>query len=251
MKLQHLVAQLDELLLPDEISDYCPNGLQVQGREEVRRIISSVSSSARLFERAAVEQADLVLVHHGILWGSGPQPLVGSFGNRARLLLCHDISLVAYHLPLDGHLELGNAAQLALRLGLEELAPFGEHHGASVGVKGAFPSPMTLEALTASLAQHCEQQPLCFPGRGEKITTLGIVSGGGANEYYQAVAAGLDAYVTGEASEWTMHQAAEDGVHFFAAGHYATERFGILALGNWLRRTFDLEVSFVDLPNPV
>ena len=250
--LLQLVAELDELLESDSVSDYCPNGLQVEGTPEVRRIVTSVSASRDLFIQAADREADAVIVHHGILWnGSEATRLVGSFRERVRLLLENQISLIAYHLPLDRHLKLGNAAQLARRLGLEELEPFGEHHGAPVGVCGVFPEPVEAEEFFAAVTEACEREPQVFPGGSPTVSSVGIVTGSAQREFHQAVAAGLDAYVTGEATEWVLHQAAEDGVHYLAAGHYATERFGIRALGRWLTDHHDLEVEFIDLPNPV
>jgi dinuclear metal center YbgI/SA1388 family protein len=252
MDLHRLVAALDDLLDADVVPDYCPNGLQVEGRAEVKRVVSGVSACRALFTRAVDLDADLVLVHHGLLWRSEEPPrLVGSLRERVRLLLSNDLSLVAYHLPLDRHPELGNAAQLARRLGLVELEPFGDHRGFSVGVCGLFPEAVPAEELAEALAEACDQEPLHFPGRRGIISSVGIVTGSAARDYHQAVASGLDAFITGEPSEWVMHQAAEDGVHFFAAGHYATERFGLLALGRWLSAELGLEVEFVDLPNPV
>lgn len=252
MDLHRLVAELDDLLEAEGGSDYCPNGLQVEGRSEVRRLVTGVSASRELFELAAARGADAVLVHHGILWNAAEPPrITGSYRERLRILLEHDLSLIAYHLPLDRHPELGNAAQLARRLGLEELEPFGEHAGAPTGVCGVFPEPVEAEEFFAAVAEACERQPLVFPGGGELVASVGIVTGGAQREFYRAVADGLDAFVTGEASEWVQHQATEDGVHYVAAGHYATERFGIRALGRWIADTHGLEVDFIDLPNPV
>ena len=252
MDLHRLVAELDELLEAEGGSDYCPNGLQVEGRSEVRRLVTGVSASRELFELAAARGADAILVHHGILWNAAEPPrITGSYRERLRILLEHGLSLIAYHLPLDRHPELGNAAQLARRLGLEELEPFGEHAGAPTGVCGVFPEPVEAEEFFAAVAEACERQPLVFPGGGELVASVGIVTGGAQREFHRAVADGLDAFVTGEATEWVLHQAAEDGVHFVAAGHYATERFGIRALGRWIADTHGLEVEFIDLPNPV
>ncbi|MCU0233131.1 MAG: Nif3-like dinuclear metal center hexameric protein [Thermoanaerobaculales bacterium] len=249
MDLHRLVAELDELLDAERGSDYCPNGLQVEGRSEVRRLVTGVSASRELFELAAARGADAVLVHHGILWNTAEPPrITGSYRERLRILLEHGLSLIAYHLPLDRHPELGNAAQLARRLGLEELEPFGEHAGAPTGVCGVFPEPVEAEEFFAAIAEACERQPLVFPGGGEMVASVGIVTGGAQREFHRAVADGLDAFVTGEATEWVLHQAAEDGV---AAGHYATERFGIRALGRWIADSHGLEVEFIDLPNPV
>jgi dinuclear metal center YbgI/SA1388 family protein len=252
MDLRRLVAELDELLAAEGVADYCPNGLQVEGRAEVRRVVTAVSASRALFTRALDLQADAILVHHGILWNASEPPrLVGSFRERVRLLLAHDLSLLAYHLPLDRHPELGNAAQLGRALGLEALEPFGEHRGLSVGMCGIFREPIEADELFERVAAACEREPQIFEGSRRLVTSVGIVTGAAEREYHQAVAEGLDAYITGEPAEWVLHQAAEDGVHFIAAGHYATERFGVRAIGQWLARHHGLEVEFVDLPNPV
>ena len=252
MDLLQLVAELDELLDSDSTADYCPNGLQVEGAHDVSRIVTAVSASLELFAAAAERGADAVIVHHGILWnGSESTRIVGSFRDRLGVLIENRMSLIAYHLPLDRHLELGNAAQLARRIGLEELEPFGIHCGASTGVCGVFPDPVEVDEFIGAIAEACEREPQIFPGGEALVTSVGIVTGGAQKEFHQAVAAGLDAYVTGEASEWVMHQAAEDRVHFVAAGHYATERFGIRALGRWIAEHHGLEVEFIDLPNPV
>ncbi len=252
MDLFQLVAALDDLLDAEGTPDYCPNGLQVEGRHEVRRIVTGVSASRALFVRAIQDEADLVLVHHGILWnGSQAQPIVGSLRERLRLLIENGVSLVAYHLPLDRHPELGNAAQLAKRLGLEELEPFGQHQGSPVGVCGVFPEPVPAEELFQAVEEACEREPQVFPGNSPSVSSVGIVTGAAEREYHQAVAAGLDAYITGEATEWVMHQAAEDGVHYISAGHYATERFGVQALVRWIQGRYGIPVRFIDIPNPV
>lgn len=247
-----LIAKLDDLLSADTTKDYCPNGLQVEGRTEVRKVITAVSASRALFMRAIDHDADAILVHHGILWNSPEPPrLVGSFRERVRLLLENDLSLIAYHLPLDRHPELGNAAQMARRLGLEALETFGEHNHQSAGMCGVFPQPLDAEEFFTRIEEVCDREPQVFEGNRRLISSVGIVTGAADREYHQAVAAGFDAYITGEATEWVMHQAAEDGVHYVAAGHYATERFGVQALGSWLEHHHNLEVEFIDLPNPV
>lgn len=252
MDLLQLVAELDELLDVEGTTDYCPNGLQVEGKSEVMRVVTAVSASRELFEMAVTRGADAIIVHHGILWNASEAArIVGAFRERIRILLEHGISLIAYHLPLDRHLEFGNAAQLARRLGLEELEPFGFHAGAPTGVCGVFQQPVDSREFYAAIAEACEREPLVFPGGSGAVSSVGIVTGGAQREFHQAVAAGLDAYITGEATEWVMHQAAEDGVHYVAAGHYATEVFGIRALGRWLSEHLALEVEYIDLPNPV
>jgi dinuclear metal center YbgI/SA1388 family protein len=252
MDLLPLVAELDDLLEVESVADYCPNGLQVEGRPHVQRLVTAVSASRALFIRAVDREADAILVHHGILWnGSEASRIVGSYRERIRILLEHGISLIGYHLPLDRHPELGNAAQLAYRLGLGELEPFGQHRGVSAGVCGVFHEPVEAEELFAAVAEACDREPQVFEGNRRLVSSVGIVTGGAQREYHQAVAAGLDAYITGEATEWVLHQAAEDGVHFLAAGHYATERFGVKAVGRWIADRFGVDVEFIDIPNPV
>ncbi len=252
MDLQQLVAELDVLLATEDTPDFCPNGLQVEGTDEVNRIITAVSASRELFYRAAELEADAVIVHHGVLWnGSEAARIMGSHRERLRILIENRISLIAYHLPLDRHLELGNAAQLANRVGLEELEPFGNHVGIEIGVCGVFPEPVDLDDFVAAIADVCDRHPQVFAGGDRPLSSVGIVTGGGQKLYHQAVAAGLDGYVTGEATEWVMHQAIEDRVHYLAAGHYATERFGIQALGRWIRDHHGLDVEYIELTNPV
>jgi dinuclear metal center YbgI/SA1388 family protein len=252
MDLLQLVADLDEILEADAVRDYCPNGLQVEGSREVRRVVTAVSASRALFTRAVDREADAIIVHHGVLWNASEPPrLVGSFRERIRILLANDVSLIAYHLPLDRHMELGNAAQLGLRLGLSELEPFAEHQGVSAGVCGVFREPVDADEFFSAVAEATDREPQIFEGNRREISSVGIVTGAAEREYHQAVAAGLDAYITGEATEWVLHQAAEDGVHFVAAGHYATERFGVRALGRWLAERHDLEVEIIEMPNPV
>lgn len=252
MDLLQMVADLDEILEADAVRDYCPNGLQVEGSREVRRVVTAVSASRALFTRAVDREADAIIVHHGVLWNASEPPrLVGSFRERIRILLANDVSLIAYHLPLDRHMELGNAAQLGLRLGLSELEPFAEHQGVSAGVCGVFREPVDADEFFSAVAEATDREPQIFEGNRREISSVGIVTGAAEREYHQAVAAGLDAYITGEATEWVLHQAAEDGVHFVAAGHYATERFGVRALGRWLAERHDVEVEFIEMPNPV
>ncbi len=252
MDRDQLVAWLDDLLAADEVHDVAVNGLQVAGGSEVRRLATAVSASAQLFREAADWGADAVLVHHGLLWRAAePQRLVGSFRERMRLLLEHDLSLIAYHLPLDRHAVHGNAAVMAGALGLEQIEPFGSFDGVPLGCAGVYHAPIPAEELLARVRQACGQEPQIFPGGAEQVASVGIVTGGGPSAFDEAVTVGLDAFITGEAREWVLHRAAEDGVHFIAAGHYATERFGVRALGDYVARRFELEVRFFELPNPV
>ena len=251
--LLQLVAELDELLDADGTADYCPNGLQVEGKPDVRRIVTGVSASLETFRRRGRTRSRCggCPPRHPLERFRVDAELWGRSVTASGLLIENRISLIAYHLPLDRHLELGNAAQLARRIGLEELEPFGIHCGASTGVCGVFPNPVEVNEFIGAIAEACEREPQIFPGGEPFVTSVGIVTGGAQKEFHQAVAAGLDAYVTGEASEWVMHQAAEDRVHYVAAGHYATERFGIRALGRWIADRHDLDVEFIDIPNPV
>jgi dinuclear metal center YbgI/SA1388 family protein len=252
MDRDQLVAYLDDLLDADSLHDVGVNGLQVAGSGEVERVATAVSASAELFTQAAEWGADTVLVHHGILWrGEDPPRVTGSFRQRLRLLFEHDLNLIAYHLPLDRHPAHGNAAVLARELGLDQLEPFGMFGDVALGVAGVFGTPLPAEELFRRVRAVCGQEPQIFPGGPERVASVGIVTGGAPAAFEEAVAAGLDAYVTGEAREWVLHRAAEDGVHYLAAGHYATERFGVRSLGGFLAHRFDLEVRFFDLPNPV
>lgn len=245
-----LVAYLDDYLQASQGEDFCPNGLQVEGRSTISRLVTGVSACQELFDAAGERDADAVLVHHGIFWGSQPRVLTGLHGRRVRSLMVHDLNLIAYHLPLDRHPEVGNNAVAAARLGLERTAPFGDYAGASLGFQGAFPQPVALPEL----AERCQgvfgREPLVFEGDG-RISTVGVISGAAQKEFYTAIYAGLDAYVTGEASEWVMNLARESGTHYLSVGHYAGERLGVEALGEHLRERFGLEVAFVDVPNPV
>lgn len=249
--LRELIAHLDALLDASRGRDFGPNGLQVEGCGEVRRIATGVSACLELFERAAEHGADTVLVHHGILWDGPPQPIVGHRQARLAALFRHRLNLVAYHLPLDRHPTLGNNALAARAFGLEDLVPFAEYEGLPVGYRGRFPRPVAAAELVSRCAAIFGQPPLAFLAGPDPLRTLGIVSGGAQRELYQAIGSGLDAYLTGEVSEWVMNVARESGIHYLAAGHYATERLGIRALGEHLGQRFGLEVEFIDVPNPV
>jgi dinuclear metal center YbgI/SA1388 family protein len=247
----HLVAFLDEYLLADQGSDYCPNGLQVEGVPTIGRMVTGVSACQELFQRARQWQADAVLVHHGIFWEGTPRVLTGFQRRRVAELIEGGLSLIAYHLPLDRHPEVGNNAIAAQRLGLSRLRPFGEHSGLSIGFKGEFEPPIPVSELLDRCRSTFQQEPLGFLEGVEKISSLGIISGAAESSFHDAIADDLDAFVTGEASEWVMNVARETNTHFIAAGHYATERLGIMALGDHLAQKFGIEVCFEDIPNPV
>ena len=250
--LANLLTYLNDLLQPASFSDYGPNGLQVPGPAEVRTVVTGVSASAELFERAAALGADLVLVHHGIFWTGAPLALTPSAKRRLQLLFEHDMALAAYHLPLDGHPEVGNNALLAAGLGCASHEPFALHKGMPIGVAGRFEGDgITAGELVARARELTGREPLAFLDGPERVRTIGIVSGGGADYLGDAVAAGHDAFLTGEPAERVMTHAREEGIHFLAAGHYATETFGVRRLGELLAERFGVVQHFVDVPNPI
>jgi dinuclear metal center YbgI/SA1388 family protein len=241
-----LVHQLDELLTPEAFDDMGPNGLQVPGREDVARVVTGVTAQRALFARAIEEDAQLVLVHHGLFWRFQPVGLTPLLAERLRPLFKHDIALAAYHLPLDAHPEFGNNALLAAALGAAEHVPF-----ADVGRGATFAEPVAAAELFGRVAEVCGREPLVFDAGPEQVRRIAIVSGGAASRLDQAIAEGYDAFLTGEPKENVMADAREAGIHFIAAGHYATETFGVRRLGELLAERFGIGHVWVDLPNPV
>jgi dinuclear metal center YbgI/SA1388 family protein len=246
-----LVRYLDQLLGSAGQKDSCPNGLQVEGTQRVRTVVTGVSACLELFQRADGVGADTVLVHHGIFWQGDPQRLTGWRLRRVAALVRSELNLIAYHLPLDRHAELGNNALAARAFGLKDLAPFGDYEGEAVGFAGRFPAPVSPSALAEAAEGVFGQRPLAFLHGPDPVETLAIVSGSADGLVHQALDEGYDAFLTGEASEWVMNVAREGGIHFLAAGHHATERLGIRALGEHLADRFGLAVEFLDVPNPV
>ncbi|QHM70288.1 type 2 GTP cyclohydrolase I [Mixta intestinalis] len=227
-------------------SDYAPNGLQVEGRAEVRKIVTGVTACQALLDEAVRLEADAVMVHHGYFWKNEAPAIKGMKRRRLRTLLANDINLYGWHLPLDAHPQLGNNAQLAQALGItvqgeiQPLVPWGELAQALSG-----------EALAARIAEVLGRQPLhCGDTAPQQIRRVAWCSGGGQGFIDSAAAFGVDAFITGEVSEQTIHSARENGLHFFAAGHHATERGGIRALGEWLVAHYRLDVTFIDIDNP-
>lgn len=251
--LDDITAFLDDLLRPGDFADYGPNGLQVPGAANgVSAVATGVSGQLELFERAAELECELVLVHHGILWDFQPRRIDRVQAARLRALLSRDIALAAYHLPLDAHPEHGNNALLAAALGVERTRPFGEAKGRAIGVAGSFPGPgIPAGDLTARVRGVTAREPLHFAAGPDPVRTIGIVSGGADDLVAQAAREGLDAFLTGEPAEHVMADAREGGVHFYAAGHYATETFGVRRLGELLAERFGVVHRWVDLPNPV
>ncbi len=245
-----LVDEAERYLNAARISDYCPNGLQVEGRPQVRRIVSGVTASQALLDAAVEADADVVLVHHGYFWKGENPCITGIKQRRLKTLLSHDISLLAYHLPLDVHPEVGNNVQLARQLDLIVEGPLEADNPRSVGLVGALAEPMSGRDFARKVYEVLGREPLLIEGDG-LIHRVGWCTGGGQGYIDQAIAAGVDLYLTGEASEQTVHSARENGISFIAAGHHATERYGVQALGDYLARRFALEHLFIDCPNPV
>lgn len=250
MKLTDLEGYLAEYLALSRFSDEAVNGLQVEGRPEVRRLALAVSACREVFLKAAAAGADAVLVHHGLFWKKeGPQPLRGPLGRRVKILLEKELSLLAYHLPLDAHPEVGNNAVAARDLGLTDLEPFVLYHGTPIGYRGRFPSPVPREAFVASLEAYYGHRAFVEPSGPDPVSTVAFCSGGAAREAREAAEAGLDAYVTGEAGEPEVFLAREAGLTFAALGHHATERVGVRALGRHLASAFGLETVFLEVEN--
>ena len=245
-QIRELIRALDELFDPGAFDDIGPNGLQVPGAQEVRRVVTGVTAQRELVERAVQEQAQLVLVHHGLFWSFAPLGLTPRLAERLRPLLRHDIALAAYHLPLDAHPEVGNNALLAEALGAAGHVAF-----AGVGRGAVFAEPLPAGELFERVAAATGREPLVFDAGPPAVRRLAIVSGGAASRLDQAIAEGYDAFLTGEPKENVMADAREAGIHFIAAGHYATETFGVRRLGDWLADRFDIAHVWIDIPNPV
>lgn len=246
-----IVAHLDELLDAGGWEDYGPNGLQVAGADEVGKVVTGVSAHRELFARAAAAGAQMVLCHHGIFWRSTPQVVGEQMRGRLKALFDADLSLVAYHLPLDAHPELGNNALICDGLGLRRGERFGQAAGRPIGFVGVASDPLGLDGLAGRCRELFGRDPLVLSGGPEAVRTVGVVSGGGGDMLAEAAALGLDALVTGEPEEPSMADAAELGVSLLACGHYATETAGIRRLGEVVADRFGVEHEFIEVPNPV
>jgi len=248
MKREELVSYLEGLLTPGKFKDYCPNGLQVEGRPEIRRLVAGVTASQALLDAAVAQGADAVLVHHGWFWKNEDGRLTGFRKRRMATLMQHDLNLIAYHLPLDAHPELGNNAQLARLCGWQPEGRFGEQ---DIAWYGRLPEPLSAGELAARTGTLLGR-PVQLVGPQDKLVSrLGWCSGGAQGYFEQAVALGLDAYISGEISEQNTHLARECGVPYLACGHHATERGGARALAAHLAERFGLHCQFIDIDNPV
>ena len=244
-ELENYTGQLLEI---SRFRDYCPNGLQVEGRQQIARLVSGVTANLELLDAALDTGADAILVHHGYFWRNEDTRVIGIKRNRLSLLLRHEISLLAYHLPLDAHPELGNNAQLAKLLEFETEGWFGEQ---GIAAYGSLPENIRLDELTENIGAKLGRKALVIGEASREVRRIAWCSGAAQDYLGEAVRMGVDVFISGEVSEHTVHLARESGVAFIAAGHHATERYGIQALGEHLAQHFDLQHQFIDIDNPV
>lgn len=246
--LNEIVEYTDNLLQVSQYKDYCPNGLQIEGSAKVKKIISGVTASQALLDEAVTANADLVLVHHGYFWQGENSTITGMRKRRINTLLSNDISLLAYHLPLDAHPQHGNNAGLASKLGLEATGTLNKE---GIGQVGKLKASSSAEEFTAHIKQVLGREPTLISGGDRPIQSVAWCTGAAQSYFEQAIEKGVDAYISGEISEQTVHLARECGVHYIAAGHHATERYGVQLLGQHLVEKFGLEHQFIDIDNPI
>ena len=245
-----LLQSLNSLLQPEKVKDYCPNGLQVEGKINVSKLVTGVTASQALIDHAVSINADAILVHHGYFWKGESPCITGMKRKRIQTLLHHEINLYAYHLPLDIHPTLGNNAQLAKLLGIVDISPLEQNNPQSVVMQGRFVEGISPNELTRLLSAQLIKTPLHEPALKNSIETVAWCTGGGQGYIELAARKGIDAYITGEVSEQTIHTAREMNIHFYAAGHHATERYGVKALGEYIQQELEIETVFVDIDNP-
>ena len=250
VQLTDLLAYTNDLLEVERFRDYSPNGLQVEGREQIKKIVSGVTANQELLDRAAAEGADAVLVHHGYFWKGEDPRVIGMKYRRLRRLIENQMSLIAYHLPLDAHPLYGNNAQLAEKLDLTIEGRFGQDEP-GIGMYGHLSAPMSIADFLQRIESVLGQAPLHIAGELKTIQSVAWCSGAAQSYIEQAANLGVDTYITGEVSEQTVHIARECGIHFISAGHHATERYGVQALGEHLSQHFGLQHQFIDVQNPV
>ncbi len=251
MKLKQLVEYCHHYLEVDQFKDYCPNGLQVEGSEDVRLIVTGVTACEALIDRAIDLNAQAVLVHHGYFWKGEAQPIIGLKGNRIKKLIKNDMSLLAYHLPLDAHQIVGNNAQLKKQFGASIKGSFYNYNGHDIALYGELERQQTVEEFSAKIGVKLGREVMLIKGDERPVKTIGWCSGGAQGGFGEAINLGVDAYISGEISENTFHLAKESGVHYLSAGHHATEKGGVQALGAHLANEFKVQVQFVDIANPV
>jgi dinuclear metal center YbgI/SA1388 family protein len=245
-----LLQTLNTILKPEKVKDYCPNGLQVEGKKKVTKLVTGVTASQALIDHAVSIHADAIVVHHGYFWKGESPCITGMKRKRIQTLLQHDINLYAYHLPLDIHPTLGNNVQLANLLGIVDISPLEENNPQSVVMQGRFEGGISATELAQLLSIKLSKNPLHETAALSKIETVAWCTGGGQGYIELAAEKGIDAYITGEVSEQTIHTAREMNIHFYAAGHHATERYGVKALGEYIQVALEIETVFVDIDNP-
>ena len=252
LKRQLLEKELFNILKPNRFKDYAPNGLQVQGKENICKIVTGVTACQALIDEAVAYNADAIIVHHGYFWKSESAVLTGIKYNRIASLIKNDINLFGYHLPLDAHIELGNNAQLIKKFGLEKVEPLqlGVDVSESIGVVGYFSKPKLIEEVKEIIEKALQKKVLLEKVDDRLISKVALCSGGAQGYIDQAADIEADLYITGEVSEQTIHIARERNVNFISAGHHATEKYGVMALGDYLSSVYDLEVTFIDIDNP-
>lgn len=249
--IHQIQAYIDGVLETGRFRDYCPNGLQVEGRTEIVRVMTGVTACQALLDAAVEWQADLVLVHHGYFWKGEAQPITGIKRKRIQTLLAADINLMAYHLPLDAHAELGNNARLADLLGIQVEGPLKPGEDPAIGNIGTLAEPESLQAFEQRLARVLGREPQTIAGGEHPVQKVAWCTGAAERMIDLAIEQGADLYLSGEISEPVVHIARECGIHYCGAGHHATERYGVQALGERLAQEFGLEHRFVDIDNPV
>ncbi|MBI4666912.1 MAG: Nif3-like dinuclear metal center hexameric protein [Nitrospinae bacterium] len=249
--LHEITSYLDEYLEAKSINDYGPQGLQVEGGAEVKKIATGVSACMELFQLACEWGAGAILVHHGMFWDSEPRVVKGSLKERLKFLLENRISLIGYHLPLDRHPEVGNNIQLVKRLGLGGEEPFGLYKGKTIGYLARTGKTQSVAEFMDTVKREINRDARIHAFGPGSIGRVAICSGGGQDTLREAIARKADALLTGEESEWVYHLAREEGIHYIAAGHHATERFGVMALGDAVAKKFGVEVKFIDVFNPI
>ncbi|MBF0137181.1 MAG: Nif3-like dinuclear metal center hexameric protein [Magnetococcus sp. DMHC-1] len=242
---------LGQTLRVDAIADHLPNGVQVRGRERVKKIVTGVSASQALFEAAVATDADLVLVHHGMFWDQDSRVVEGSLKSRLQILLTHDLTLMAYHLPLDCHPELGNNACILQRLGLDPVEPFGRYHGTALSFVGVCRNPLPLVVFQNQVRELFGGEPLVLPFGPEPVRRIAVCSGAAPALIHEARQLKADLFLTGEGTEYIYHVAREEKLHFIAAGHHRTEKFGVQAVGELLAARYGVQHQFIDMANPL
>jgi dinuclear metal center YbgI/SA1388 family protein len=249
--LSDIIQWCNQTLKASEFKDYAPNGLQIEGKAEVKKILAAVTASQEAIDAAIAQGADALLVHHGYFWKGEAYPITGMRGQRIKSLIQHDISLIAYHLPLDSHPTLGNNAAIAERLGLKNLEALNPTERHPIGNIGYLDQAMTPEAFKDFVSAQLKFDAIHLPATRETIQKVGFCTGGAQDFIHQAAEQDCDAYISGEVSERTYYEAKELNTHYYACGHHATERYGVQRLGQAISEQFNIEYSYFELNNPI